>query len=62
MKRHGNGNFYPTTISCGVVATSIEDAIATFKAEHPDATLWTVSHRGKIEIITPSAVSRFGSV
>ena len=35
---------------------SIEDAIKAFKEAHPSATLWTVSHRGQIEIITSSAM------
>ena len=39
-----------------VVATDIEDAIRSFKAMHPAAILWTVSHRGQVEVITSDAI------
>ena len=44
------------TIRCGIVAVDIVDAITTFKRAHPDATFWTVSHRGQIEVITSDAM------
>jgi len=44
------------TIRCGIVAVDIEDAITAFKRAHPNAILWTVSHRGQIEVITSDAM------
>jgi hypothetical protein len=55
-----NDSGYTVTIHCGVIAVDIEDAIRAFKSEHPDAKLWTISHRGGIEIITSDAIRAAG--
>lgn len=47
---------HPHNFCCGVVAVDLEDAVRTFRAAHPDAILWTVSHRGKVEVITSGAI------
>lgn len=50
-------NGYTRTFTVGVVAVSLEDAIVAFRVCHPDATLWGISHRGQIEIITTDAAN-----
>jgi hypothetical protein len=53
MGSHG----YSRTFTVGVVAASLEDALKAFRVCHPDATLWGISHRGQIEIITTDAAN-----
>jgi hypothetical protein len=45
------------TFTIGVVASGLEDAIKAFRVCHPDAKLWGISHRSRIEIITADAAN-----
>lgn len=38
--------------SKNIIATDVEDAIATFKRKYPDSIINSVSHRGKIDLFT----------
>jgi hypothetical protein len=50
-----NDRGYNQSLRVGVVAVDLEDAIKAFRVYYPDATLWTISHGGQIEIITSDA-------
>ena len=50
-----NDRGYNQSLRVGVCAVDLEDAIRAFREFYPDATLWTVSHGGQIEVITSDA-------
>jgi hypothetical protein len=44
------GTEYESTMFLGVMAQTIDDCIAAVRREYPRATIYTVSHQGKIQI------------
>lgn len=46
--RFDEGRTYSQNEYFGVVASSLEDAIARVKREIPECTIWAVNHGGKI--------------
>lgn len=50
---------YRQNCRVGIVANSIEQAIATAKQLHPDMTVWDVNHHGEVHAICETATSLF---
>jgi broad specificity phosphatase PhoE len=43
---------YPRNKTLGVVAPTLQDAIDTVLKKHPGATVWTVNHRGVVDLLS----------
>lgn len=51
-----SGKPYKNNVRCGVIALDAEDAMRAFKLAHPDATVWTTSHQGRVDVISKQAL------